>query len=152
MAEMLCQSHWKTQIEGLTKRQFVQVSVHRARVCIRSKRRDKCSCSSIIFHVLSRQPPPPAPIAKDQSHGIKHPRIVLWGCHYADGRGRHNVFLSANADVEHRANTLDTAALASHRPTASCNADPGCARHDRGAGGLRGDDTTRDEDMHTTIK
>ena len=124
MAEMLRQSHWKTQIEGLTKRQFVQVSVHRAKVCIHSKRRDKCSCSSIIFHVLSRLPPPPAPIAKDQSHVIERPRIVLWGCHYADGRGRHNAFLSANADVEHRADTLDTAALALHCPTASCNADP----------------------------
>jgi hypothetical protein len=39
-----------------------------------------------------------------------------------------------------------------HCPTASCNADPAHARHDGGAGGLRGDDTTRDEDMHTTIK
>ena len=61
-------------------------------------------------------------------------------------------FYAANADVEHRADTLDTAALASYRPTASCNADPARARHAGGAGGLRGDDTTRDEDMHTTIK
>ena len=33
-AEMLRQSHWKTQIERLTKRQFVLFSVHRARVCV----------------------------------------------------------------------------------------------------------------------
>ena len=40
---------------------------------------------------------------------------------------------AANANVEHRANALDTA-LASHRPTASCNADNARARHD-GEGG-----------------
>ncbi len=41
-AEMLCQSHWKTQIERLTKRRFVPFSVHRARVCIRGSRWDQC--------------------------------------------------------------------------------------------------------------
>ncbi len=55
--EMLRQSHWKTQIEGLTKRQFVQVSVHRARVCTRSKMRS----------------PPPAPKAKDPSYRTPSP-------------------------------------------------------------------------------
>ena len=34
---MLRQSHWKTQIEGLMKRQFVMVSVHSARVCTHGK-------------------------------------------------------------------------------------------------------------------
>ena len=36
---------------------------------------------------------------------------------------------AANADIEHRADALDTA-LASHHPTASYNADPLRARHD----------------------
>ena len=72
-AEMLCQSHWKTQIEGLTKRQFVQVSVHRARVCTRSKMRYKCHVSPYFFHALSRQPPPPAPKAKDPSYRTPSP-------------------------------------------------------------------------------
>ncbi len=66
--EMLRQSHWKTQIEGLTKWQFVQVSVHRARVCTRSKMRYKCHVSPYFFHALSRQPPPPTPKAKDPSY------------------------------------------------------------------------------------
>jgi hypothetical protein len=41
-ADMLRQSHWKTQIEGLTERQFVPFSVHRARVCIQGTRWDQC--------------------------------------------------------------------------------------------------------------
>ncbi len=36
--EMLRQSHWKTQIEGLTKRRYVPFSVQRARVCIQGSR------------------------------------------------------------------------------------------------------------------
>ena len=67
--EMLRQSHWKTQIEGLTKRQFVQVSVHRARVCIRSVRRDKCSCFSLIFYVLSSRLRPLPCRSPDSYHG-----------------------------------------------------------------------------------
>jgi hypothetical protein len=39
--DMLRQSHWKIQIEGLTKRQFVPFSVHKARVCIRRSRWDQ---------------------------------------------------------------------------------------------------------------
>jgi len=36
-SEMLCQSHWKTQIKGLMKRQFVLPFAHPARVCSAEK-------------------------------------------------------------------------------------------------------------------
>ncbi len=61
-AEMLRQSHWKTQIEGLTKRRFVPFSVHRARVCsIRDSRWNQCHVPPYFFVpcAVNVLPPPP---------------------------------------------------------------------------------------------
>ena len=60
-AEMLRQSHWKTQIEGLMKRQFVPFSVHRARVCIRGSRWNQCHVPPYFFVpcAVNVLPPPP---------------------------------------------------------------------------------------------
>ncbi len=60
-AEMLRQSHWKTQIEGLTKQQLVPFSVHRARVCIRGSRWDQCHDPPYFFvpRAINVLPPPP---------------------------------------------------------------------------------------------
>jgi hypothetical protein len=48
-AEMLCQSHWKTQIKGLTKQQFVLVSVHSARVCRAEKGGTRARVPPLFF-------------------------------------------------------------------------------------------------------
>jgi hypothetical protein len=58
---MFCQSHWKTQIEGLTKQQFVPFSVHIARVCIRGLRWDQCHVPPYFFvpRAINVLPPPP---------------------------------------------------------------------------------------------
>jgi hypothetical protein len=60
-AEMFRQSHWKTQIEGLTKQQFVPFSVQRARVCIRGSRWNQCHVPPYFFvpRAVNVLPPPP---------------------------------------------------------------------------------------------
>jgi hypothetical protein len=140
---MLRQSHWKTQIEGLTKQRFVQVSVHRARVCKRSKTRDKCRIFLHFFSCLEPStssphpqskgslPLPQDPLPIERVCGIKRPRVRFFlqsRCRREQSRAK---FLAPSTPPTTSHDALDTAAAA-----AVINATA-TRRRDEGGGGGR---------------